>query len=71
MKVFTYSQARQNLAKLLDMAQKEDVEIRRRDGSAYVLKRKETYNESPFNVPGIKTKAITSDVLEAFQDSRR
>ena len=29
MKVFTYSEARQNLAKLLVIAQKEEVEIRR------------------------------------------
>ena len=33
MKVFTYSEARQNLSKLLLLAQKEEVEIRRRDGT--------------------------------------
>ncbi len=30
MKVFTYSEARQNLARLLDLARTEDVVIRRR-----------------------------------------
>ncbi len=35
MKVFTYSEARQNLSKLLKIAQKEEVEIRRRDGSTF------------------------------------
>ena len=29
MKVFTYSEARQNLAKVLKIAQKEEVEIRK------------------------------------------
>ncbi len=35
MKVFTYSEARQNLSKLLRIAQKEEVEIRRRDGATF------------------------------------
>ena len=39
MKVFTYSEARQNLAKLLIIAQKEEVEIRRRDGTTFSLAR--------------------------------
>ncbi len=37
MKVFTYSEARQNLAKLLVIAQKEEVEIRRKDGTIFSL----------------------------------
>ena len=37
MKVFTYSEARQNFAKILKLAQKEEVEIRRRDGVAFSL----------------------------------
>ena len=37
MKVFTYSEARQNLSKLLLLAQKEEVEIRRRDGTIFSL----------------------------------
>jgi hypothetical protein len=37
MKVFTYSEARQNLAKLLVLAQEEEIEIRRRDGAVFVL----------------------------------
>ena len=38
MKAFTYSEARHNLARLLILAQKEEVEIRRRDGSVFSLK---------------------------------
>ena len=55
MKVFTYSEARQNLSKLLSMAQKEEIEIRRKDGSVFVLKSKRGKAGSPFDLPGIKT----------------
>ena len=37
MQVFTYSEARQNLSKLLVLAQTEEVEIRRKDGSIFSL----------------------------------
>lgn len=55
MKVFTYSEARQNLSKLLSMAQKEEIEIRRKDGSVFSLKSKRGKAKSPFDVPGVKT----------------
>ena len=70
MKVFTYSEARQNLSKLLLLAQKEEVEIRRRDGTVFSLKSKKGKPISPFNVPGIKTKATTENILAAVKDSR-
>ena len=39
MKVYTYSQAREKLAKLLDDAcQEGQVEIRRRDGRTFIIK---------------------------------
>ncbi len=70
MKVFTYSEARQNLAKLLVIAQKEEVEIRRRDGTIFSLLSKKKTASSPFDIPGIKTKATTQDILNAVRDSR-
>jgi antitoxin (DNA-binding transcriptional repressor) of toxin-antitoxin stability system len=70
MKVFTYSEARQNLAKLLKIAQKEEVEIRRRDGAIFSLVSKKDENKSPFDIPGIKTKATTQDILDAVKESR-
>ena len=70
MKVFTYSEARQNLSKLLILAQKEEIEIRRKDGTLFYLKLKEKKAKSPFDVPGIKTKATTQDILDAIRDSR-
>jgi len=70
MKVFTYSEARQNLARLLALAQSEEIEIRRRDGKVYSLKAKGRQVASPFDVPGLTTLATTSDVLDALRESR-
>ena len=70
MKVFTYSEARQNLSKLLNIAQKEEVEIRRKDGTIFSLVSKQEKETSPFDVPGMKTKATTLDVLRAVRESR-
>ena len=71
MRVFTYSEARQNLAKLLSMAQKEEIEIRRKDGSVFVLKSKPSKGGSPFDVSSAKTNVTTDDVLDAVRESRQ
>lgn len=70
MKIFTYSEARQNLARLLTLAQKEEVEIRTKDGSVFSLKAKESAAKSPFDVPGVNTRATTGDILDAIRASR-
>lgn len=70
MKVFTYSEARQNLSKLLLLAQKEEIEIRRKDGAIFSLISKKQREKSPFDISGIKTKATTQDILDAIRDSR-
>jgi antitoxin (DNA-binding transcriptional repressor) of toxin-antitoxin stability system len=70
MKVFTYSEARQHLAKLLDLAREEEVEIRRRDGTIFSLTVKQPSTRSPFDVPGIDTAATTEDILDAVAESR-
>ncbi len=70
MKGFTYSEARQNLSKLLKIAQSEEVEIRRRDGAVFSLVSKKKETKSPFDVPGIRTKASTQDILDAVRESR-
>lgn len=69
MKVFTYSQARQALAAVLDMARKEEVLIARRGGDTFAVTYKAT-SRSPFDVPGIKTRATTQDILDAIRESR-
>lgn len=70
MKVVTYSEARQNLSKLLVLAQKEEVEIRRKDGSVFSLRSKPTGSESPFDVSGVNTGAVTADILDGIRESR-
>jgi hypothetical protein len=69
MRVYTYSQARQCLSEVLDIAKKEEVVIRRKKGEVYSVKIKEMKN-SPFDIPGIKTKVKTDDILEAIESSR-
>jgi len=69
MKVYTYSEARQRLADVLNIARTEEVVIKRRGGEIFsIIFRKST--KSPFDVPGIKTKATTKDILEAIRESR-
>jgi len=71
MMVFTYSQARQNLASVLDRAAKEGkVQINRKDGSVFTLCPEEP-NTSPLEVKGVKTGVSTGDVVRAVRDSRR
>ena len=71
MQVFTYSEARQNLSKLLVLAQTEEIEIRRKDGSIFSLISKEKPSKSPFDVSGINTKATTQNILSAVEESRK
>lgn len=71
MQVFTYSEARQNISKLLILAQTEEVEIRRKDGSIFSLIAKEKPSKSPFDVSGITTKATTQNILNAVEESRK
>jgi len=70
MKVYTYSEARQNLSQLLDTARDEEVLIRRRGGETFSLRYK-IEPVSPFDVPGVKTRATTADILDAVRESRR
>lgn len=70
MKVFTYSEARQNLSKLLILAQTEEVEIRRKDGSVFTVRVKRNAQKSPFDVSGVNTQATTKDVLDSVRESR-
>ncbi|HBQ44050.1 MAG TPA: prevent-host-death protein [Thiomicrospira sp.] len=71
MQVFTYSEARQNFSTLLNLAQTEEVEIRRKDGSIFTLKSKEKLAVSPFDITGINTKATTQNIINAVSESRQ
>lgn len=69
MKVYTYSEARQRFAEVLNIARKEEVIIKRRGGETFKIIFKKT-PKSPFDIPGIDTKATTKDILKAIRDSR-
>ena len=69
MKVYTYSDARKHFSKVLDVAKTEEVLIKRRSGEIFSLTIKKT-SKSPFDLPGIKTKATTKDILKAVRESR-
>ena len=71
MKIFTYSEARQNLSTLLILAQEEEVEIRRKDGAVFSLRSKQSTAKSPFDVPGVNTSATTQDILDAISEARQ
>lgn len=70
MKVYTYSEARQRFSDVLNTAINEEVVIKRRGGETFsIIYRKS--KKSPFDVPGIKTKATTKDILSAVKESRQ
>lgn len=69
MKVYTFSQARQNLAEVLNRAKVEKVTIRRHGGEAFTIV-PECRVGSPLDVPGVKSRVSTSDILAAVRESR-
>ncbi len=70
MKVYTYSEARQNLASLLEVAQREGaVRIRRRDGQTFVLQ-PESSNASPLDVEGVDLGVTTDEIVSMIREGR-
>ncbi|MCK5529009.1 MAG: type II toxin-antitoxin system Phd/YefM family antitoxin [Kiritimatiellae bacterium] len=69
MKVYTYSQVRQNLSEVLNRAKVEPVLVKRRGGDLFTIVPQKK-KESPFDVPGVKTNASTGDILEAIREGR-
>lgn len=70
MKTYTYSEARQKLAALLDRARREGrVQIRRRDGQLFVLQPARPAG-SPLDVPGIRAKLRRGETLDWLRASR-
>ena len=70
MKVYTYSQARQKLANLLDEArEKGKVQIKRRDGQVFTVKPVKK-KKSPFEVDGVSTGISLKEINETIRESR-
>src|SRR5437867_6782553 len=71
MKVYTYSQARQRLASVLDEASRESsVRIRLRDGGLFEVA-PVTATKSALDVPGLPTDISTREIVSVVRESRR
>ena len=71
MNVYTYSEARQKLASLLEQAEKEgEVRIKRKDGKVFMLK-PQPLSDSPLDVEGINIDITTSEILDFIREGRR
>ncbi len=74
MRVYTYSEARQNLASLLEEARRGGlVQIRRRDGQTFELRvspRRDT-RKSPLDIPGIQLGLSRKGILKFTREGRR
>jgi len=70
MRAYTYSEARQNLASLLEIARRDGaVRIRRKDGRSFVLQ-PETSASSPLDVEGVDLGVETSEIVEMIREGR-
>ena len=70
MKVYTYSEARQNLASLLETAQQDGaVRIRRRDGRCFLVQ-PEHSEGSPLDVEGVELGVTTDEIVAMVREGR-
>ena len=70
MKIFTFSEARQKLASLLDTVRREgEVRIRRKDGTVYAI-RQVKEEVSPLEVAGIRSTLTTSEIVQYVREGR-
>ncbi|HEX4963076.1 MAG TPA: prevent-host-death protein [Thermoanaerobaculia bacterium] len=70
MKVYTFTQAREHLAAVLEEAREQEVIIRRRNGDQFSIVLRQQHGTSPFDVASVNTKATTQDILDAIRESR-
>jgi hypothetical protein len=71
MKIYTYSQAREKLADIVEESKTEEVVIRRRKGDMYVITPKSVRpRRSPFDVPGLRKGISRQEILKAIRESR-
>ena len=71
MQVYTYSEARQKLALVLEQAESTGkVLIRRKDGRTFVLSPQKQANVSPLNVPSIHVDITTEEIVDIIRKGR-
>lgn len=70
MKTYTYSEARQRLATLLDQARRDgQVIIVRQDGSSFVLQ-PAAPTTSPLDVPAVRSSLRTGELVSLVREER-
>jgi len=70
MQIFTYSEARQKLAMILDQAENTGkVLIRRRDGRTFALVPEKVVT-SPLDVPSIEARITTQEIVDIIREGR-
>ena len=71
MKAYTYSEARENFASVLEEAERDGaVEIRRRDGAIFRISPARRSKASPLDVKGVKMGVQTDDLIAAVREGR-
>ena len=71
MTIFTFSEARQKLASILEKARKEgEVLIKKKDGSLFAMK-PVSRKKSPLKVKGIKLDLSAEEIVELVREVRR
>jgi len=71
MKVYTYSEARQKLAKLLEQAVREgEVRVKRKDGQMFVIKPERRLG-SPLGVQGLDLGLTEAEIVQFVREGRR
>ncbi len=69
--IYTYSEARQNLATLLDQAVSEgEIRIKRRDGQLFIVQ-PITPTESPLDVAGVDLGISADEIIDFIKEGRR
>ena len=70
MNVYTYSEARQKLAQLLEQAVRDgEVKITRKDGQIFVI-RPEKRSGSPLDIEGLDLGLSAEEIVQFVQESR-
>lgn len=70
-RLYTYSEARQNLATLLENAARDgEVLVRRRDGQVFVI-RPQTGTRSPLDVDGVDLNLSREEIVRSVREGRR
>ena len=70
MTVYTFSEARQKFASLLERARREGaVRVKRRDGQVFLIQ-PERRRRSPLDVPGITTSVSREEIVGVVREMR-